>query len=58
MAVDTFAQLQLVHQLPETKDLVVVPHAFVTTRLDYCNVLYIGIQLLQNSLNLVVLYAF
>nr|XP_060621478.1 uncharacterized protein LOC132768982 [Anolis sagrei ordinatus]XP_060621479.1 uncharacterized protein LOC132768982 [Anolis sagrei ordinatus]XP_060621480.1 uncharacterized protein LOC132768982 [Anolis sagrei ordinatus] len=43
-----FAQLRLVHQLRPylvKADLAGVVHALVTSRLDYCNVLYIGLPL-------------
>ncbi|XP_053112476.1 uncharacterized protein LOC128327575 [Hemicordylus capensis] len=55
-----FARLQLVHQLCpflEKADLATVTHALVTSQLDYCNTLYVGLplkniqklQLVQNA---------
>uniref|UniRef100_A0A803T068 Reverse transcriptase domain-containing protein n=1 Tax=Anolis carolinensis TaxID=28377 RepID=A0A803T068_ANOCA len=43
-----FAQLKLVRQLRpylEKSDLTMVVHALVTSRLDYCNALYVGLPL-------------
>uniref|UniRef100_A0A803TNY3 Reverse transcriptase domain-containing protein n=1 Tax=Anolis carolinensis TaxID=28377 RepID=A0A803TNY3_ANOCA len=43
-----FAHLKLVHQLRpylEKSDLATVVHALVTSRLDYCNALYVGLPL-------------
>ena len=43
-----YYQLQLIHQMRpflESEDLKVVVHALVTSRLDFCNALYIGLPL-------------
>lgn len=43
-----FPQLKLVYQLclfPEMSDFAMVAHALVTSHLDYCNVLYMGLSL-------------
>uniref|UniRef100_A0A803SYC2 Reverse transcriptase domain-containing protein n=1 Tax=Anolis carolinensis TaxID=28377 RepID=A0A803SYC2_ANOCA len=63
-----FAQLKLVRQLRpylEKSDLAMVVHALVTSRLDYCNALYVGLplktarklQLVQHSAALVLMGA-
>ena len=60
VARSAFSQLKLVHQLfpfLEMLDLATVIHASVTSRLDYCNTLFVGLplktvqkpQLVQNS---------
>ena len=48
VARSAFAQLKLVHQLRlflEMLDLTTVAHAFVTSCLGYCNMLYVGLPL-------------
>lgn len=56
----SFYQFRLISRLKpflNTKDLQVIVHAFITSRLDYCNSLYVGIskhnlsrlQLVQNA---------
>ncbi|KAF7242143.1 putative RNA-directed DNA polymerase from transposon BS [Varanus komodoensis] len=60
VARSAFLQLQLIHQLRPYLDkhcLAMVTHALVTSQLDYCNALYVGLplksvcilQLVQNS---------
>lgn len=43
----SFYHLQLIHQLnqEEELDFATVIHALVTSRLDYCNTLYVGLPL-------------
>uniref|UniRef100_A0A803TWJ5 Reverse transcriptase domain-containing protein n=1 Tax=Anolis carolinensis TaxID=28377 RepID=A0A803TWJ5_ANOCA len=48
MAREAFAELRLVHQLHpylRKSDLATVVHVLVTSRLDYCNALYMGLPL-------------
>ncbi|KAF7242353.1 putative RNA-directed DNA polymerase from transposon BS [Varanus komodoensis] len=48
VARSTFLQLRLIHQLRaflENDCLATVTHALVTSRLDFCNVLYVGLPL-------------
>ena len=48
VARSAFAQLKLVHQLHpflETSVLATVTHALVTSQMDSCNVLYVGLPM-------------